>query len=144
MIFLGTYFLGSTYLGFSQLLISIGLGLLPSLKSFSYYIFKNSSSSICSPFLLESLHMNVGSFAVMPQDPASVHFCQSIFFLFRFDQFYYSVFKFTNAPPVIYSLLLNLFGEFSISHTIFLYRFHYSLFYNLYFFDNIFYFFVSR
>lgn len=72
-------------------------------------------------------------------------FSQSIFSpLFRIDKFYYSVFKFTNLPSVISTLLLNPSSEFLISLTIFLLRFHLGPLYNFDFFSNILYFLLQE
>lgn len=123
MILLGTYFLGSTYLGLSASHI-YRFRSLTKFEEFQLLFLQKLFQLYFPPLPSRTI-----TYVILPQDPASVHFCQSIFFLlFRFDQFYYSVFKFTNSPSVIYTLLLSPFGEFSISHTIFLYRFHQSHF----------------
>lgn len=144
-------FLRFICLGFTQLIISVGLCLSPNLGSFSHYFFEFSFSPTFSRLLLVPWQYECWIICSHATGPClclflfSFFFPQSIFsLLFRIDKFYYSVFKFTNLPSVISTLLLNPHSEFLISLTVFLLRFHLGPFYNFYFFSNILYFLLQE
>ena len=99
--------LGLPYVGFNQLLESVGLHLLPNWGNFRHYFFK-STFFLCSETVVTWI-LNLLLMFPRPLRYSSFNFWFIFTLIFRLSNFYHSIFSFTDSFPVI-SILFCFFG----------------------------------